>query len=1802
MKKAYFPLCIATLLLAVIVFIGRRSDPAALERSADERAGGRAIRASERGAPVHPQDADAIREDPPVDPVTQAVEAETKPRTVLYASQQSGLRRALPIDRSFVTRLAEGPDETSIALPDGRTAVVVIERRFFDDKGNADGVEGRVIKPDEGRFLFRLQPAGDVAGPVTGHILLQSGASSYRVMKDEKGGSVLSDLPKDEVICLMPPPTDAQLAAEEIPAEHPSNIPIPAYQNGVIPLQSQPGVIGVIYLDFDGEPGPHEGWGDFDASPSGATNTQVREVWARVAEDFAPFKLNVTTDLAVFLAAPKNSRQRCIITPTKNAAPTAGGVAFLGSFNSNGDSPCWGFYSTGKSAAEVISHEIGHTLGLSHDGRNVPDEDYYGGHGSGATGWAPIMGVGYSQNLTQWSKGEYTSANQLQNDLNIIVGNNNNVAYRTDDAGPAHTTAAELEIFGSGTVDDEGTISHYTDVDAFRFKTTGGALDLTISPVASGPNLDISAAIHDADGNQLLVSNPDLALNATLSLNLPAGEYTVRVEGVGRGDPLTTGYSDYGSLGQYTIAGTIAGAVGPYRYAIGENPASGATVATPAPRNNHGASALTWAITAGNTNSAFTIDPSTGAITVANPSVLDYEGLAGNWTAPPTFNLTVSVTDASNSELNESLPVVITINDVNEAPAISGAPVIALSRTVPGTVLGKITAIDPDVFDYVSFSITSGNAEGKFAITPAGEIIAAGSWDVMASSYTLGIRGSDQGTPALTSDITVQVTVLPVASTYTPGVVYRTFYDGITGSGITALTSSASFPNAASRDIRITDFTDNTRGDNYGSTIRAWLIAPVTGSYRFSISGDDSTELRFSAAGNPAATTAIASRTTATGYQNFTTAASQQSSAIALTAGQVCYIESRQKEVTGGDHVSVGWEIKNSAATTVIQELQVIPGRYLSAHKMNYAPRVTSAESVIYRNAYQGATAARPVSADVDAGDTATFAITGGNAGNLFAIDAATGRIHVANATGLAASSATTIPITVTATDNGTPSLSGSGTITMRLRAPDFITTAGFVQEFWDNVTGTAVSSLTGLARYQADRPDRVTQLTTFNSGENVGNNYGARIRVLVTPPTTGSYKFYIASDDSSSLRLSTDATPQNAAQIASVSGSTGYKNWTAQTSQTSAEVALTAGTKYFLEALVKEGSGGDHLTVAWTGPGIETITILGDAETEPYDSNKAPDFAAASYAFSAVQDAYEGELVGTVAATDSPFEEICYGIVSGNTGGAFRIDPQTGVIRVASTSGLASGTTYQLQVGAQDSGHGRNFALRAALVPVSVTVTGPDQPPLFAQPGNMGSYPAGKELAIDLNNFVSDPGDPLQFSLVSGPAWGSLSSSGLLSGNPTIAHFGEHVLTVSVSDTHAHTVQGTLRLTVGGSSPVVASTIPLTAATGTMITGTVNSGSASDAATANSASFILREANSGVSPDQLSLLEYQWVFTVPADHLATLRVKAHHSSNTEGDDFRFTVSTDGGATFQNAVLVTTTTYTSLVQTYAFNTGTTGQVIVKVVDTDRTPGRSALHNLAIDMMALDLGANATPTLTDATFNTVPHAAIGTLLGTVQGVAGDSGQTLSFSITRGNEGGLFAIDGTGKLTVAGDIQASPSSHTLIIAGTDSGSPPLSNYAVVTVNVENSLVVVETDTVEWSSGTHVHQSLVNHGVLRLAGSAVLDVSGAFTNHGVLDLINWNGTLPAGFVNNGIVIDRTSVKTLSPAKSGSTFQFTVRAYPGHIYQLKTATSLSGPWVDSGSAVPGAGTMEAPQEIPFSAPAAENSRFYRIEITPAF
>jgi hypothetical protein len=155
-------------------------------------------------------------------------------------------------------------------------------------------------------------------------------------------------------------------------------------------------------------------------------------------------------------------------------------------------------------------------------------------------------------------------------------------------------------------------------------------------------------------------------------------------------------------------------------------------------------------------------------------------------------------------------------------------------------------------------------------------------------------------------------------------------------------------------------------------------------------------------------------------------------------------------------------------------------------------------------------------------------------------------------------------------------------------------TTGSLLREYWLNISGSSVDDFRAMLY---NRPDAVDELTTggfFDCPTNFADNYGERIRGHITPPTTGSYTFWIASDDNSELWLSTDENPGNKSKIASITGDcwTNHNIWDTYPSQQSGPVNLIGGRRYYIEVLHKEGIGGDNLSVGWQGP-----EITGDAE-----------------------------------------------------------------------------------------------------------------------------------------------------------------------------------------------------------------------------------------------------------------------------------------------------------------------------------------------------------------------------------------------------------------------------------------------------------------------------------------------------------------------------------------------------------------------------------------------------------------------------
>jgi len=545
-------------------------------------------------------------------------------------------------------------------------------------------VSGTLTSPEPGRFFFQKQTRPGVAGEFVGIVEFPASARAYRIEPTGASGAPeLVERALEEVVCVGFPKAagGALNQRAEITAPNPGTFPdlvVPGYQNGISILESLHGAPNVIYLDFQGGYTPT--WGGIAYDKPAMDKDEIREVWQRVAEDFMPFNINVTTDLKAFQNAPEGSRQRVIITPTRTAAtdPNEAGSANIGSFNHTGDNPCWVFltYEYGaKACAEACSHEAGHTLGLGrHEGTHGgPHPEYSWGQGIGETAWAPIMGNGYYRNVSQWCHGEYLDANNTEDELATIVSRNNSVGYRPDDTGDTLATSRYLELYSDYTAGAQGVIERTADTDAFQFTTFGGPVSLRADPASVGPNLALAVSLYDSNDALVLSNCPQDTLWAELSTNLAAGTYTFRVTGAGRNDPLTSGFSSYASLGYYSITGSVANARLPDRSTIPEDATNGTVIGTIAARNG-GADPLAFTIVSGNPSNTFSLD-SSGVLRVADNRLLDYPSLARQTQLTVQFELFVNIIDVLAPSLSETnRRVVVAVLPVIGPPVITQQP------------------------------------------------------------------------------------------------------------------------------------------------------------------------------------------------------------------------------------------------------------------------------------------------------------------------------------------------------------------------------------------------------------------------------------------------------------------------------------------------------------------------------------------------------------------------------------------------------------------------------------------------------------------------------------------------------------------------------------------------------------------------------------------------------------------------------------------------------------------------------------------------------------------------------------------------------------------------------------------------------------------------------------------------------------------------------------------------------------------------------------------------------------------------
>ena len=188
-----------------------------------------------------------------------------------------------------------------------------------------------------------------------------------------------------------------------------------------------------------------------------------------------------------------------------------------------------------------------------------------------------------------------------------------------------------------------------------------------------------------------------------------------------------------------------------------------------------------------------------------------------------------------------------------------------------------------------------------------------------------------------------------------------------------------------------------------------------------------------------------------------------------------------------------------------------------------------------------------------------------------------------------------------------------------------------------------------------------------------------------------------------------------------------------------------------------------------------------------------------------------------------------------------------------------------------------------------------------------------------------------------------------------------------------------------------------------------------------------------------------------------------------------------------------------------------------------------------------------------------------------------------------------------LTCGGATTVAPGA-TLILWG-HLGTETLNVAAGATLTVEDDSEILgdlnNSGTATFHTGHLILTgSVVNNGTMRFTGGLTLAASGEFVNNGILDLLTASAGLPADFVNNGVVIDSSSLRMIGAVKTGNTVTLSVQTYAGHIYQLQRADSLTAPvWTDiSGQAFTGNGT---PHNFTDTA-ATGTQRYYRVSVTP--
>jgi len=887
----------------------------------------------------------------------------------------------------------------------------------------------------------------------------------------------------------------------------------------------------------------------------------------------------------------------------------------------------------------------------------------------------------------------------------------------------------------------------------FPISTTTTNHELLIAPTLSDPNAVLSFVFSDVDcpsyidnvefyEANLTVTNPDdyvlFDYNATntnkvVSLN---GTY-VDVDSTVYSGSVTL--APFSSIILFKTANGSANnppTISNQTFAINENSANGTTVGTVAASDPDAGQTLTYSILSGNTNNAFAINASTGVLTVATSSALNFE-------TSPSFALVVKVQDNGSGTLSSQATVTVNLNNVNEPPTISNQTFAINENSANGTTVGTVAAADPDAGQTLTYSILSGNTNNAFAINASTGVLTVATSSALnfetTPSFALVVKVQDNGTGTLSSQATVTVNLNNVNEP--PTISNQTFaINENSANGTTVGTVAAADPDAG-QTLTYSILSGNTNNAfainastgvltvatssalNFETTPSFALVVKVQDNGTGTLSSQATVTVNLNnvnepptlqsqvfsvqqfAPNNTIVGTLSASDPDAGQSLTFSIVSGNTSGAFALnaTTGVLTVANSSALNFATNPVFNIIAKVTDNGTGSLSDQEPITVNVLQSA---NQPPTINNQSFSINENSVNGTIVGTVIATDPDAGQTLTYSILSGNTNNAFAINASTGVLTVATSSALNFETTPSFALIVKVQDNGTVSLSNQATITININninePPQINNQTLFINEHSPNgsIVGTII----------ANDPDSGQSLTYSIVS---GNNNGA---------------FAIIS--STGMLLVANSSVLNYEQLTSI-----------------------------------------PLTVRVQDNGVGILYSQAIVTVNLNDINESPQINAQSY--SLADSTSNGMNVATVVATDPDNgQDITYSIVSGNTYGTFAINPSSGTITVVNAYYLDALVTpfFYLLVNVEDNGAGNLSSQATITINVFHVNTHPiihDQ--IFGLSENTVSGTAvGIVHAADL-----DPGQSIIWSIISGNTEGAFSidsTNGTLSVNNAAA------------------------------------------------------------------------------------------------------------------------------------------------------------------------------------------------------------------------------------------------------------------------------------------------------------------------------------------------------------------------------------------------------------------------------------------------